>query len=275
MRDLAAEALEQPEPRFVLPRTAVGLLLTFVFAVACTSSAAPPSLTSPEGVKAVNIQTASVTLKWTAGSGLAPTSFVILRDDRKVGTASATATSWTDQKVAPKTEYTYSIRAVAGSDTADSSSITVRTKTPPLAAALLSGDWTVTYTVISSSLSNAHPGQPLRPYTWTFAPSCRDKATCGGVWTIHFNDLSNAVGKFTHLNGHYLGSMNKVPLGICGSTNDKLDSATATIKVIRAAIIAGHWQADRFSGELQEYLPAENGCIASFLKSRLDGIRQH
>ena len=168
-----------------------------------------------------------------------------------------------------------SVRAVVGSKFATSAPVAAKTKTPPLSAAPLGGSWTVTYTVLSSSLGNAHPGQPLRPYTWIFTSACHLSHVCGGKWTIQFRTLSDARGVVRPLNGKYQGQMRSVGLGICGSANDHMDSATATITPSKAKVVGGTWQATRFTGLLQEYLPAENGCSTSFLKAKLDGVRRH
>ncbi|MDP9201123.1 MAG: hypothetical protein M3P26_04220 [Gemmatimonadota bacterium] len=153
-----------------------------------------------------------------------------------------------------------------------SQTIQVKTQSPPLEEAHLSGTYHVTYTVTSSSLSNTHPGQ-ISHYTWSLKASCRQGA-CGGKWIEKFRDGAHAVGHYhPTAGGSYLAEMKNQSLGFCGSVNDMKDSSSLRIRLTKAGMKDGKWTALVFTGTLREYFPGENGCASSYFQAQIDGKR--
>ena len=115
----------------------------------------------------------SITLEWSPGisSGVSAQEYVIYQRDLRIGETDGT-TRFRDENLDPASAYRYSVVAQSGSmESGHSEVIRLKTRTPPLSAARLEGDWRVLYTVTDSNLSNSHPGKPLK-FFWELDPRC-------------------------------------------------------------------------------------------------------
>jgi hypothetical protein len=248
-------------------------LLLIGLVTACTSSSASSSTVTaaaPANLEA-KTQADHVTLSWDAPTSGAPDHYIVFRDDQQLGTVTGSATTFTDSDVAPATRYSYKVRAVVDdAHTADSDDASVRTPTPPVSAARLTGLLPVRYTVTSSTLSNTHPGS-LSRYFWKLTPGCHE-GRCGGKWHVGFKSGGGADGTFSPAaGGIYLGQMKNQGLGTCGSLDDHLDSSSFRIRVLKAGVRNNQWVVLAFSGTIRQYYPAENGCISSSYQATVDG----
>ncbi len=93
-----------------------------------TANTAPPSV--PAGLAGTVASATQINLTWTASTG-GVTGYNVFRNSAKVGTA--TSTSYQDASLAAGTTYSYSVSAhnASGATSAQSSSISVATPTPP------------------------------------------------------------------------------------------------------------------------------------------------
>src|SRR3954447_13007621 len=91
-------------------------------------SAASKRLSAPRSLKATNVASGGVTLKWTAPKGAKPAHYVILRDGKSLGKTAHNR--YTDSKVTPGATYRYTVRALDGRNRPGSMSPSVRVKVP-------------------------------------------------------------------------------------------------------------------------------------------------
>ena len=93
-----------------------------------TANTSPPSV--PAGLAGTVASATQINLTWTASTG-GVTGYNVFRNSAKVGTA--TSTSYQDASLAAGTTYSYSVSAhnASGATSAQSSSISVATPTPP------------------------------------------------------------------------------------------------------------------------------------------------
>ncbi len=247
-------------------------IVALTLAACTTSSATSPSHspTSPS-VTLGKVSAQTIELVWDKASQSRPEHYIVKRDGAVITTLPGTSTDYIDSNLAPASTYQYVVEAESGGTIASSKQITAKTLTPPLGAARLAGKYRVFYSVLASSLVNAHPGQPLGQYLWKFQPNC-SKGQCGGKWRIILKGW-NAKGTFMPLGASYAGGMKGQSLGWCRTrTNrDTKDSATLQVHVNRAATVSDQWIVKQFSGLFQEYFPAESGCSSSFLKAQVTG----
>src|SRR3954468_12563989 len=91
-------------------------------------SAAGKRISAPRSLKATNVASSGVTLKWTAPRGAKPKHYLILRDGKSLG--KTTRNSFTDSKVVPGTTYRYTVRALDERSRGGALSSSVRVKVP-------------------------------------------------------------------------------------------------------------------------------------------------
>src|SRR5215218_2719307 len=91
-------------------------------------SAAAKRLSAPRSLRATNVASGGVTLKWTAPRGAKPKHYLVLRDGKSLGKTART--SYTDSKVAPGTTYRYTVRALDERNRSGALSSSVRVKVP-------------------------------------------------------------------------------------------------------------------------------------------------
>lgn len=239
-----------------------------------SESASPPTPTrsSPDRVELRVAKTATnvVVLAWTWPTGLQVDSFTVERDGVVIDSVSSSTRKYVDTSASPGTRYKYRVVAVSADAEVHSKNFSVKTPVPSLDRARLQGSLRITYTVTSSNLSNAHPGEPLGTYTWEFTPECPDRP-CGGSWTINLKG-GPAIGKFFYKPSGYTGKMSGVSLGSCGGVSNVNDSATLDIQVVKARVVAGVWLATSVEGSYREYFPPRSGCSEGFLRATVSGV---
>jgi hypothetical protein len=238
------------------------------------STASPSPSTAPRRPPTLHIgarTVSTVRLSWREPSeARQPETYRVIRDGDVLTTVPADSSTYVDSSLWPATTYRYRVVAVFDHGQAASRVLSATTVTPPTWRGRLQGSYTVTYTVSSSSLTGAHPGQPLRNYTWTFDPGC-GSGPCGGKWTIEFGDGSHAAGHIQLRAQSYVGGMTSQPLGTCGSTTTEA-SATLSLRITKSAPRFGEWRVVTFTGTIREYFPAGNGCVAGFLNATVTGV---
>ena len=86
----------------------------------------------PAGVHATSPTATSALVSWQAAGGTiaGPSSYLVLRDGRQVGSVPASATSWTDHGLAPGATYHYTVVAAGLGNSDPSAAATVTTITP-------------------------------------------------------------------------------------------------------------------------------------------------
>jgi hypothetical protein len=174
----AAAARSGRKPRrWLVPFVAVVVVLSTaggaLAAWALRTSPPTPPVPRPIGLAAGTTTANSTMLTWSyPATSPRPAHYVIFQDGVAVGSVPGTITSYQATSLAPGTSYAYQVMAFRGGHHSPrSSAVTISTLTPPIAAAILAGPWTVTYHHVTWYGYNASP-LPLLADSWTFAPEC-------------------------------------------------------------------------------------------------------
>jgi hypothetical protein len=212
---------------------------------------APPDLTATASVCAApaceRIE-ASVSLSWSEPDGDVD-GYQIVRSTRVVETVPADVTEYDMTNLHIDRTYVLGVRAVVGRRTGPTSTIEVRTPSPPLEEAQLTGSYRVRETVRSSTnlaavegIENPRPGRSV-VNTWSFAALCEEQAgACATRW-FSFGPLRNAgVG--------YDGTFRSRP-----ATCDRGGRTPTTIEMHLVArsgtAVEDRWLVDRFQGTMR------------------------
>ncbi len=213
----------------------------------------------PTDVRLSGVTPTSATVTWSApAEGTPPESYVVFRGDQLVGTVSANKTSYVDKGLAPAGRYSYSVAAVWGDESAmlySTEPISVRTGTPTLASARLSGTWTVVTSIVRSGGGSVSVGDRFTD-TWRFRPTCRDGACDvrvigaigGSSYTAHTfrMDLERGAG------GVYTGSTT-AHLTHCGAFPNQIDvrnTVQVRVTIRKGRLQDGTWSASRWQGTM-------------------------
>lgn len=230
-----------------------------VVAVAGSDRSAPsveaqaaPLAPAPTKLTATRTVT-SITLSWKAPGG-AP-----VPDQYKVTGGAVEAvipgsqTQFGDTRLTPNTSYQYTVTALWGQRPSDTpATLTVRTLTPSLSSARLTGSWTVKHKMTKSSGTWPKVGRTWETY-WDFTPSCATGACKTAVSSqIQSGDTSVKV-TLARSGTSYTGSK-RVQYSRC-RTRRLTDTVTVRLKVTKAAMMEDQWVATAFTGTLSVRSP--------------------
>jgi hypothetical protein len=218
------------------------------------SEPAPKSVLPPVGFSAT-ADGFTVRLAWSAPSDSAKiVGFEITRNDRPLTSASASATSASDD-VSPGKTYRYEIRSKGVGADSDWVSDEVKVKTPSLKEARVEGDFGVTVKIVSQS---GYASFEKGNYGWHFKPKCRHGA-CDIVWRDVVMKNVHAVlkQKGKEYSGTYHGFF-----GItCGGTHSS-STVDVSFKVMKARALAGEWRATKLEGTVENSEVSQFGCVS-------------
>jgi Fibronectin type III domain/Protein of unknown function (DUF2510) len=229
----------------------------------------------PVGLSAGAVTTNSVTFRWSRPA-TAPDSYVMLRDGTSIGTADGNVTSYQDNGLVPSTAYRYTMMGVSGGvRSAPSSVLTVKTLTPPVSAARLTGSWSVGTKIVSSGGGTPKVGS-TETDSWQFAPKCT-VGPCAVVVSGEFGNHPFTV-TLARSGAVYTGS-NKAHITHCGDSpnmKDVMNTVTLRITVTKGAMGTSQaWTANSLAGTMtidSPYTPAGAVyCPAQSVTSSLTG----
>lgn len=233
-----------------------------------------PPLLRPAGLVAGPSTMSSVAFSWSRpATGPAPDRYVIRRDGKVIGSVPGTVTSYHGTGLAPATTYRYRVAAERGGKrSALSSVLVVSTSTPPISAARLQGQWTVSIKIIQG-FSSLRGTPRTWDETWLASPEC-----AAGPCAVR---LSGGIGGFifkttlTRAGAVYQGKIigNVFP---CGSGSGSFPIRTTVS--IRIALTGAHvdnraWTARSWAGDMVLTAPYTAGgsyyCPASRMTASL------
>jgi len=226
-----------------------------------TGDTAPPVL-RPTGLAITGRTKSSLAISWSnPASGPSPDSYEIVRDGTVIdANLAGTAMSFTDQELSPDTSYRYQVIAVRdGVQSPGSVAVKGQTVKPPLSAATLEWNNSVTYKM--TSLYPADPNWNHQPGNswqdlWTISPKCSSGA-CDA--TLAGNYEGNAFTSTLIRSGTtYSGTAVVKNYAYCQTQSDHLNG-TLTIK-ITAESAGPHgtdWVVTSFSGDATMYTPPD------------------
>jgi Protein of unknown function (DUF2510)/Fibronectin type III domain len=210
-----------------------------------------PPLLRPTGLVAGPSTTGSVAFSWSRpATGPAPDRYVIRRDGKVMGSVPGTVTSYHGTGLAPATAYRYRVAAERGGKrSAPSSVLVVSTSTPPISAARLQGQWTVSIK-ITKGFSSFQDTPRTWDETWLVSPKCAagpcNVRLSGGINGFTFKTTLVRAGAVYR--GKIIG--NVFP---CGSGSASFPIRT-TVR-IRIAVTGAHvdnraWTARSWAGHM-------------------------
>jgi fibronectin type III domain protein len=211
---------------------------------------APPDLVATAGVCAApdceRIE-ATVTLSWSSPGGDVD-GFQILRSQRVLVNVGPDVTVYEIDGLRIEHSYVFGVRAVRAGETGRLRTARVRTPTPPLEEAQLTGSYRVRETVRSATnlavvegIDNPRPGSRV-VNTWTFEALCEEQAgACPTTW-FSFGPLENTATR-------YDGTFRSRPAD-CGGGRTP---TTTTMHLVASTGTAldGRWRVDRFRGTMR------------------------
>jgi hypothetical protein len=209
---------------------------------------------------------ATVTLSWSAPDGRVDR-YVVERDGEPIRRLPPSAGQVEIDGLRIDTSYTFGVRAIGGASSGPTSEVSVRTPTPPLEEAQLTGDFRVRETVRSATnlssvegIENPRPGSTTTN-TWSFDAACAAQAgACPTDWFTW--------GPLQDHGTHYDGTFRARP-ATCSGGRTAPTTMEMHLVISHARAVDGRWVADRFRGSMRVSFSCPGGHSAGALT--LDG----
>jgi fibronectin type III domain protein len=229
---------------------------------------------SPQEPKAGKVTTNSAALTWGApAASPKPDTYEILRDGSTITEVNSDTTSYEDKGLAPATDYRYAVVAKWGPNGSDpTSGLRVRTATPPLAAARLTGSsWDVRFKVTRiDGITNLSNGTSWSD-TWDFSAQCGSGAcntTLSGNFTPPGFRPTDFTIRLTRKGTIYSGSTT-VHRTSCNNVPGT-DQLSVRIQLRGARAEGTEWVASAFAGTVVVIAPRQDVGAFFCPGSRID-----
>jgi hypothetical protein len=216
-------------------------------------SAAP--VTAPGGL-AADAGAFRVVLAWTRSP--AAVRYLVSRGGSVRARLGPQAQRWVDEEVIPETRYAYTVTSVGSDGTSAPARLTTRTSTAPPATARFEGTFDV-HIHATSDFGFSNFGSANGNLGWRLTPSCA-KGPCDVVLT----DLHQKSFRMTMIRtgASYHGTATVDGRVRCGGTA-VVSSYTVTVHLTHAGAVSGDWLGTRIEGSMDQFEPAQLGCVAS------------
>lgn len=214
-----------------------------------------PMAPSPSALTAVKQTTTSIVLGWDPpASSPTPDQYLVFRNGEQVATVAGSEPTFADSKLTPATGYEYTIAAAWGSRTSEASEVlSLKTKTPPLSAARLTGSWPVQMKMTHSDGGGWPKVGKKWDAEWDFTPKC-DSGPCSIVTHAQIEAADSPFTMtLTRKGTDYSGSA-KMRISACRGTSNK-DTVTIRLRVTKAEVVDGEWVATGIKGTLSVRSP--------------------
>lgn len=210
---------------------------------------------SPVKLRPAASTTSSLSFSWSPPQNApAPDYYVILRSGTEMARASGAARAYfEDVGLAPATSYRYQVAAQWGSQVSRPSSVlTMKTVTPPVSAARLSGSWPVQIRLTGDTISATPATTRSWTATWSTTPKCPSgpcAVTLSGDITApeYKEDLITVT--LTRSGAAYTGSTTTTGYSLCGSAQVR-DTVTVRLTVKTAGVDGTAWAARSWTGTM-------------------------
>jgi hypothetical protein len=218
-----------------------------------------------QALRASRVTSSAVTLRWRAPPA-APDGYRIERDGDVVGDVGPRVTTFTDDGVAPSTDYTYDVIAIVEGADADPATVSVRTEVPALGEAVLDGTYRVRIRLTAASGWESIGAGDRSVERWTFSADGTRVAgaSVNGTWTMGLRHRGDAFRGTT-----------KAQLSKCWIT-PVTDTLTLQVRPTAGRVIGGDWVVQRFVGTLRDVSPpASSGlytCQGSGYTARIEAV---
>jgi hypothetical protein len=260
----AGQAGGTRRPRWLVPViAAVAVAGAVIGLVVAAPWKSPAPVLQPTGLAADSSSASSVAFHWSGpATGPAPDEYQITQDGHVIGSVPGSITYYRDAGLAPDTSYQFQVTAIRnGKDSPQSSVLSVTTLTPPLAAAVLTGQWSAHYHV--TSLSNfTWSGTKTWSEGWTFSPVCGSGA-CNVTLNGAFGG-SNFTSTLARTGSTYSGTAPLNNWATCNSSHKHAPSTLVIqIQVQHAGVTGTTWQASAWGGTVTVDVHSSPGCSSS------------
>jgi chitodextrinase len=223
---------------------------------------------SPAKPASGGVSSNAVVLTWAApANSPAPDTYQVIRDGDPVQTLDAKATTYRDAGLGPATAYRYQVVAKWGDNASDpSEQVTVKTATPPLTAARLTGSSHEVHLRVTgvSEITNLPRGTSWTEL-WDLTPTCA-KGACNVRLAGELSPPGFRPGSFNttlvRRGTLYTGSAT-ARLSDCGSIQ-ATDSITIRLTVRTAKADGLNWVASSWSGTVIVHSPFVDAGGGSF-----------
>ena len=206
---------------------------------------------------------AIVTLSWSSPDGQVDR-YVVEREGDPVGRLPSSSTRFESRGLQVGRSYTFGVRAIGAGTDGPTSEVRVRTPTPPLEEAQLTGPYRVRETIRRArnlaaveGIANPTPGRSGRN-AWRFEVLCADQAgACPTNW-FRWGPLVNRGAR-------YDGTFRAQPAS-CAGGGTAPTTTEMHLVVSSADTVGGRWIADRFSGTIRVSFHCPGGRSAAILR---------
>jgi hypothetical protein len=216
-----------------------------------------PTVAPPVGFTAAGQSVPfGVVMTWSAPAGQAVQGYRIYREGVQIATVPSETTTYTDSNVKAGKSYTYEI-VTRGDGLVQSARVStvVDVPVPPLSSARLKG----TFNAKMKTTSQSGYTDNLGSFTlgWNFKPKCSEGA-CDVTWKdLFYKDFKKTLDR---KGVNYSGSDSGTFFGTCGGAKGT-STVTLSIKVVKAKVIDGEWQATKLQGTVVESHASAFGCV--------------
>jgi hypothetical protein len=236
-----------------------------------SGQAGPAIVPPPTGLTVEKVTLGSVTLSWDPpSSGGTVPRYRILRDGAFLGSVPAGSFSYVDEEVVLGTTYHYQMAAMIGSTSSElSPEVVAKVRTPGLAAAHLTGGYTVKLKLTSvSNFTSLSSGRRYSEY-WSFNRRSASRVVVegespGGGWTM----------KLVRHGSVYSGRA-KASLSSCWGVPVR-DTITLQIRIVKGRVMDAVWQGVRWQGTFTDAAPYTSMglqyCPGSSFSSQVAGM---
>ncbi|MHB1434003.1 MAG: fibronectin type III domain-containing protein, partial [Streptosporangiaceae bacterium] len=251
-----------PAYRWAVPAAAVVVVAALVVGLVIWAPwSAPPRPQVPVAVSGGQATTTSVLLRWSRPrAGPEPDHYLISRGGKIIKRLPGTARSYRDPTLAPASAYTYRVSSARGDQRSPASApVVVRTVTPPVSAARLSGSWDVNLKIVSRSQGGNPAVGTVLPTTWQLRPVCPSGPCAvilsgnigGGAYTPHYFTV-----RLNRSGGRYTGIVT-AHISHCGIAPEVevRNRLTIRLRVTGAGVAGQGWRATSMAGTLSMYSP--------------------
>jgi hypothetical protein len=206
---------------------------------------------------------------------------VITRDGKTLGSVPGTVSSYNNAGLTPVTVYRYQVTAVWSQQrSAPSAALKIRTLTPPLSAARLSGSFEVQFVLTAESGFTEREIGDRFTEAWYFDPRCVSGACATRLSNYDVSGLTvpdpwaSWTMQLTRDGARYSGTT-KASLSNCWGIQIS-DTIVVTLQVTRARMLDGQWTAVAWRGTYKDTSPyTEIGlqyCPSASLTASVRGL---
>jgi hypothetical protein len=247
----------------------VALALIVAGAIVFVATRSDPSASAVPPVRELeaSVEPGQVSLSWEAPTGEEPISgYAISRNGEDLTTLDDSVTAFDDITVRLGFRYRYEVVALREGTASDPVAVAVRMPDPPVATAILAGDYRVRFTVSAAQGWETIDAGDRSQQTWTFTSNGERLAgsSLGGTWRMSL--VRTTLPWFKGTDTAQLSSCSFTPV---------TDTITVRVRPTAGRMVGGRWMATRFVGTYRDVSPSATAglytCGGSSYTAQVEG----